>query len=160
MTEAEADPTTIFTSKANIFDRFRWDYASEAIEFILNRSTVDISSSMADIGSGTGILTRHFLNEVGIVYALEPNQAMRRVAEERQGDNPSFRSMSTSAEYTTLLADSLDLIVIGQALHWFDPEQTAAEFVRVLKSDGWLAVIWNKIGEGDLSQALENIFAR
>jgi ubiquinone/menaquinone biosynthesis C-methylase UbiE len=155
-----SDPAKLFTSKADIFDKFRWDYAPGAITIILTKSAVNKNSTIADIGAGTGILTKHFLDKVGIVYAVEPNQAMRRVAEEGHGNSPAFRSISRRAESTGLAANSLDLIVVGQALHWFDPDRAPLEFLRILKLEGWLAIIWNKLGESDLTQSLEEISVR
>jgi ubiquinone/menaquinone biosynthesis C-methylase UbiE len=160
MTGAIEDPATFFATKAANYDRFRWDYAPAAITAVSDKSALDDDSLMADIGSGTGILTRHFLNKVRIVYAVEPNQAMRSVAEERHYDSPAFRSVSNRAESTALTANSLDLIVVGQALHWFDSNQAPVEFSRILKPDGWLAVFWNTVAEGDLSQAFNGLFSR
>jgi ubiquinone/menaquinone biosynthesis C-methylase UbiE len=160
MTGASSDPATLFSTKADIFDRYRWDYAPAAISTILSRSAVNKYSTMADIGAGTGILTSHFLDKVRIIYAVEPNQAMRSVAEERHINSPTFRSISRRAESTGLSARSLDMVVVGQALHWFDPDRAPLEFLRILKIDGWLAVIWNKLGESDLSQSLDDIANR
>jgi ubiquinone/menaquinone biosynthesis C-methylase UbiE len=160
MTGAIKDPTTIFTGKAASYNRFRWDYAPGAIAAVLNMSAVTKKSVMADIGSGTGILTRHFLDKVEVVYAVEPNQAMRRVAKIRHGAHPAFRSIARRAESTELPADSLDLVIVGQALHWFDPNCAPNEFSRILMSDGWFAVIWNNLGQGELTQALEDLFSR
>ena len=51
--------------------------------------------------------------------------------------------MDGTAEATTLAAESVDLIVCGQAAHWFDAPVASEEFRRVLKPQGWLALIWN-----------------
>ena len=53
------------------------------------------------------------------------------------------RSVNGSAEATTLPAESIDLVVAGQAFHWFDPPKARSEFVRVLRPGGFVALVWN-----------------
>src|SRR6185436_12267524 len=55
----------------------------------------------------------------------------------------NFVSVAGIAEATTLAEHSVDLIVAGQAFHWFDRERTRTEFGRVLKPGGRIALIWN-----------------
>ena len=160
MTQEMLDPAALFSSKAETYDRFRWDYAPSAIEYILDRTGVNSGYLMADIGAGTGILTRHFLDSVKAVYAVEPNKSMRDVAEYRHGAHPAFRRITRGAESTGLPDQSLDLVVVGQALHWFDLEYAPDEISRILKPDGWLVVIWNKLGREELTQELEGMFSR
>jgi SAM-dependent methyltransferase len=56
---------------------------------------------------------------------------------------PRFRSVNGTAEATTLPDASVDLMVAAQAFHWFDPLNTRQEWLRVLKPDRWVALIWN-----------------
>ncbi len=62
---------------------------------------------------------------------------------------PRFTSVEGTAESTRLPDHSIDLITAGQAFHWFDPLATRTEFQRILKHDGWVALIWNKRPEGE-----------
>jgi hypothetical protein len=62
-----------------------------------------------------------------------------------------------SAEVTTLSEQSVDLITVAQAIHWFEPEATKKEFLRILKPDGWLAVLRNFGTNDELSQAIGEI---
>jgi SAM-dependent methyltransferase len=68
---------------------------------------------------------------------------MRAAAEELLGDHPRFTSVTGTAEATTLDGDSVDLIVAGQAFHWFDPRRSRVEFERILRPGGWVALVWN-----------------
>jgi SAM-dependent methyltransferase len=52
-------------------------------------------------------------------------------------------SYPRAAEDTTLPADSVDFVVAGQAFHWFDARRSRTEFARILKSGGWVVLIWN-----------------
>jgi len=69
---------------------------------------------------------------------------MRRQAESHLGRHPAFRSTAGTAERTTLPDRSVDLITVGQALHWFDGPAARREFKRILKPDAMLATIWNQ----------------
>jgi SAM-dependent methyltransferase len=79
------------------------------------------------------------------VVAIEPNAAMRDVAE----PHPLAEFRDGSAEATNLLDDSVDLVTCFQAFHWFNPEPTLLEFHRILKSTGRLAVVWNDRDRND-----------
>jgi len=76
------DPTRRFSSKAEKYAKYRWDYAPQAIQTIFEVTHLSAESSVADIGSGTGILTRHFVDKVKCVFAVEPNREMRQLAVE------------------------------------------------------------------------------
>jgi SAM-dependent methyltransferase len=100
--------------------------------------------AIADVGSGTGILTRLFLENGNFVYGIEPNAEMRRAGEEFLAAYPKFRSVVAAAEATTLPDASVDLVTAAQAFHWFDPPAAREEFARILRPSGWVAVIWNE----------------
>ena len=76
---------------------------------------------VADVGSGTGLLARVFLGRGHRVYGVEPNAAMRAAAGEDLRGFPAFVSVAGTAEQTTLPDAGVDLVVAGQAFHWFDP---------------------------------------
>jgi SAM-dependent methyltransferase len=102
-----------------------------------------VADVVADIGSGTGILSSLFLDAGCQVLAVEPNPAMRSAGEKELGGRSGFESIDGSAEATTLDADSVDWIVAGQAFHWFHPERAGAEFRRVLRPGGEVLIVWN-----------------
>lgn len=99
---------------------------------------------IADVGSGTGILTELFLKNGNRVFAIEPNAAMRLTAERLLAAYPNFVSVAATAEETTLETGSVDLIAAAQAFHWFERDQAKREFARMLKPGGWVVLIWNE----------------
>lgn len=99
---------------------------------------------VADIGSGTGISTELFLDFGNRVYAVEPNVDMRSKAEELLSAEVGFASIDGTAETTGLPDSSVDLIVAGQAFHWFEPTATRREFVRIARPGAVTALIWNE----------------
>lgn len=100
---------------------------------------------VADVGSGTGILSALFLDTGNPVLGVEPNEKMREAAERLLGEASPSRSASVagSAEATTLASGSVDLVVAGNSLHWAEPDAARAEFSRILKPGGRVAIIWN-----------------
>src|SRR5205085_307068 len=101
-------------------------------------------SIIADIGSGTGILSELFLKNGNRVFGIEPNLPMREAGEKSIEQYPKFVSLEGFAEATTLSNHSVDFVVVGQAFHWFDQQSTRAEFSRILKPSGWVVLIWNE----------------
>jgi SAM-dependent methyltransferase len=96
---------------------------------------------VADIGSG--ILTELLLKYGNTVFGIEPNEEMRRVAKTNLCHYPGFRSIQGTAESTTLPTRSVDFITAAQSFHWFQPLEAKAEFLRILKVNGWVVLIWN-----------------
>ena len=148
----EYNAKTAFSTKAEKYAKYRWDYASEAIEEVIRITHLSSGSSIADLGAGTGILTRHFADKANRVYAIEPNIEMRQVLIEKLGRNPSISVIDGSAEDTGLPNESVDIITVAQAIHWFNPEPARAEIIRILKKNGWLAILRN-YGIGELNNA-------
>jgi ubiquinone/menaquinone biosynthesis C-methylase UbiE len=148
----------VFSSKANRYAKYRWDYAPQAIQTILDLTQVSPQSSVADIGAGTGILTKHFVGQVKQIFAVEPNLEMRQIAARDLGAYPSCHIVAGRAEATTLPDQAVDLITVAQAIQWFEPQPTRTEFLRILKPGGWLALLRNYGTNDELSEALEAVF--
>ena len=83
---------------------------------------------IADVGSGTGILSKLFLENGNRVFAVEPNDEMRRAGEEYLSGFKKFSSVAGSAEATTLADASVDFVTVAQAFHWFEPVAARREF--------------------------------
>jgi SAM-dependent methyltransferase len=75
---------------------------------------------------------------------VEPNSEMRAKAEELLSGYPGFVSIVGTAEETGLPDASVDLIVAGQAFHWFEAVVTRREFVRIARPGAVVALIWNE----------------
>jgi SAM-dependent methyltransferase len=146
-----------YTDRAATYARYRWDYAPQAIDVVLQRSPRSCAPCLADVGSGTGILTQHFVDVAPQIYAVEPDAQMRAWSERAFADRPSFISVNGSAESTTLPDQCVDLIVVGQAIHWFDATRARQEFRRILKPNGYLAILWNGGMDPVIGQALTQV---
>jgi SAM-dependent methyltransferase len=152
-------PTTRFSTKAERYARYRWGYAPEAIQAVFDISGLTSDAIVADIGAGTGLATREFIGRVTKIYAIEPNPPMRQIAGRLLSQHPAFISVDGRAEATNLPDHSIDLIVVGQALHWFEPQAALKEFRRILKPEGWLAVLFHTRIDHALFEALKPVFS-
>jgi SAM-dependent methyltransferase len=127
---------TVSREKAEIYARYRLPYSDDAVQFVLDQIE-PACRSVADIGAGTGLLTRHFAGRVTTLYAVEPEPHMRAILER---DLAGVVSIGGTAEATGLPHRSVDLIVAANAYHRFDPVGALAEFGRILRPGGWLAI--------------------
>jgi SAM-dependent methyltransferase len=137
-------PTERFSSRVENYVRYRPSYPSAAMDLLKTRCGLSPGAVVADIGSGTGILSELLLASGAQVIGVEPNDAMRAAAEARLRGQAHFRSVNGTAEATTLAPASIDLLVAGQAFHWFDVESARREALRLLRNDGFGALLWNE----------------
>ncbi len=156
------DPRGRFSGRVDAYVRSRPGYPEGLIPLLQREAGLRPAHSIADVGSGTGILTRVFLDAGQEVHAVEPNAKMRAAAEEALGERPLFRSVEGSAEATTLPPKSVDLVAAGQAFHWFDREAARVEFARILRPPGTVALIWNdrKTGGSAFLEGYEALLRR
>lgn len=132
-----------FSNRVENYIKYRPDYPAETIIFLKQNNILKPESVIADIGSGTGISTELFLKQGNKVYAVEPNKEMREAAERLLKGNKNFISIDATAEDTALKSKSIDLIIAGQAFHWFDKKKSKVEFQRILKNEGTVVLMWN-----------------
>jgi SAM-dependent methyltransferase len=139
-----SDPTRRFSTRVDHYAKYRPGYPREIIELLSAECGLTPSVVVADVGSGTGILSELLLRHGNSVYGVEPNREMREAAERLLKNYQAFASIDGRAEATTLATHSVDIITAGQAFHWFDQDKAREEFTRILKPDGWTALIWNE----------------
>jgi SAM-dependent methyltransferase len=133
-----------FSSRVDAYREFRPRYPTAVIDLLQRHCGLTPASIIADIGAGTGILAELFLQQGNSVFAVEPNPAMRSACEDLRPQYPRLKCIDGSAETTTLANHSADFVTVGQALHWFHLSCARAEFVRILRTGGWCAIIYNE----------------
>ena len=137
------DPTRRFTNRVQNYLKYRPGYPAAIIPRLRSACGLTSNSVIADIGSGTGLLSELFLKNGNPVWGIEPNAEMRAAGEQLLAKYPNFTSLSSAAEDTTLADGSIDFVTAGQSFHWFDRTAARAEFERILKPDGWVVIVWN-----------------
>jgi ubiquinone/menaquinone biosynthesis C-methylase UbiE len=132
-----------FSDRVANYVKYRPGYPDDLIDFIVQQTNLSGDKIIADIGSGTGISAKLFLEKNYTLYGVEPNEPMRQAAEEYLRPFPKFQSINGSAENTNLPGNCIDLIICAQAFHWFNNRETKNEFIRIAKENASLTLIWN-----------------
>ena len=137
-----------FGTAAAAYAEHRPDYAETAVRWALQVPGGGPAGSprtgpprrVLDLAAGTGKLTAALAGLGAEVTAVEPDPAM--LAELRRG-LPSVRALPGRAEEIPLPDGSVDAVLAGQAMHWFDLDRAVPEIARVLAPGGVLAGLWN-----------------
>ncbi len=153
------NPTQRFSSRVEDYARYRPSYPPEVLQTLRQDCALTPQAVIADVGSGTGILSELFLRNGNRVFGVEPNPPMRQAGERLLQAYPQFVSVASTAEQTPLPDHSVDFITAGQAFHWFDAAQARQEFVRILVPGGWVVLLWNErqVGTSPFLQAYEQL---
>jgi SAM-dependent methyltransferase len=135
--------TKRFSSRVSDYVKYRPGYPRELVPYLTEHHGLTKDAVVADLGSGTGLLAKPFLDSGNRVLGVEPNDEMRQAGEVFLAGYPRFTSIAGAAEATTLPDASVDWITAGQAFHWFDVPRTRLECQRILRPGGLVLLIWN-----------------
>ncbi|OGU17787.1 MAG: SAM-dependent methyltransferase [Geobacteraceae bacterium GWC2_53_11] len=124
-----------FSTQAGDYTRYRPGYPPELFAWLAGLT--EKRDTAWDCGCGNGQasigLTPYYTN----VIATDPSQ--QQIDNARAHERISYRV--APAEESGLEAGSIDLVLVAQALHWFDFERFYAEVRRVTRSGGVLAAV-------------------
>jgi SAM-dependent methyltransferase len=126
-----------FGGAAAAYAEHRPDYAEAAVRWAIEPAP---GGRVLDLGAGTGKLTATLTALGADVTAVEPDPAMLAELRRRL---PGARALAGSAEAIPLPDASVDAVLAGQAMHWFDMAVAGPEIARVLVPGGVLAGLWN-----------------
>lgn len=144
-----------FGVAAAAYAEHRPDYARDAVRWALESAP---GPRVLDLGAGTGKLTATLIEEGTEVVAVEPDPAM--LAELRR-TLPTVRARPGNAEAIPLPDASVDAVLAGNAMHWFDMAVAGPEIARVLVPGGVLAGLWNVMDDRvDWVAGLERVAGR
>lgn len=139
-----SDSTTRFSNRVEDYVKYRPHYPPAIMDYLQQEYNLSAGQQVADIGAGTGISAELFLETGYRVVAVEPNKDMREKSVVLLKGYPGFQAVDGTAEHSGLEDASVDVIVAGQAFHWFDVSKTKNEFTRILKSNGLVVLLWNE----------------
>ncbi|MEY7999862.1 class I SAM-dependent methyltransferase [Clostridium sp. Mt-5] len=137
------DNSEKFSRKSGMYAKYRPSYPKEFIELLEESINICKNAIVADIGAGTGILTKELAHNMKKVYAVEPNSEMRKACKKYCDEVKNVIIIDGSAENTMLPDKSVDVITVAQAFHWFNREKTKSEFQRILRTMGKVVLVWN-----------------
>jgi ubiquinone/menaquinone biosynthesis C-methylase UbiE len=134
---------TINPSYAQTYDGFRGGFSPMSIRHILERAQADPHSAViVDLACGTGAVFREMFGNSRLLLGVDPATPMLEQAKTLYlGKVPGLSLVCASGEQLPLTPGSVDLVTIGQAIHWFNLPNLFAEMRRVLRQGGWLAVL-------------------
>ena len=145
-----------YTEHASHYDK-RADYSSDAIEDLLKAIDCSPSRPVADIGAGTGKLTKELLKHGLSVRSVEPNDAMRAIGIQNTKGKSATWSIGTG-EATGLPTGSVYAVFFGSSFNVVDQRLTLSEVSRILVPNGWFACMWNHRDLDDpIQQRIESI---
>lgn len=136
--------TERFSDRAAAYAAARPSYPEAVALDLKKQFALTEGAWVADLGSGTGLSSLPFLRAGFSVIGVEPNAAMRAIAEKDLAAHARFSSANGTAEASTLAPHSVDLVIAAQAAHWFDAERARLEALRILRRPAWAALIWNE----------------
>jgi SAM-dependent methyltransferase len=152
---SDYNPTTRFSGLADLYARHRPGYPDEAIDLIVEYCRLGGETPLVDVGCGTGIASRIFAARGVPVLGIEPNDEMRARAEAEPpppGGSPP-RYLSGRSEATGLPDGCAAAVLAAQAFQWFDAPAALAEFHRILRPGGGVALLANERDESDPATA-------
>lgn len=132
----------IFDKRADNYAKARPGYAQGVIDLVCSE-LLHPGDQIADVGAGTGIFAKEFMERGFDVFCVEPNEEMLQQAIRLHAANPHFTAVAAPAEATTLPDHSVNLITAASAFHWFDTEKFRIECLRILKENGTLFTVIN-----------------
>jgi ubiquinone/menaquinone biosynthesis C-methylase UbiE len=138
--EQQPDWAHSFGGVAEAYERGRPTYPAEAVRWMLGEQP----QIVLELGAGTGKLTRVIADLGHDVHATDPDEAMLHILERVA---PGIRTARASAEDIPLADGSVDVVIAGQAFHWFDLDTALPEIARVLRPGGRLCLVWNTRNE-------------
>ena len=134
--------------KAESYNIGRPNYPEAFFEYLYAEMGLTKDSIIADIGAGTGKITKGFCERGSKVFAVEPDTSMMGFLKKNLSDFPNCTALENTAENTGIQSGSIDMIFCGNSFHWFDKAKVIPEFKRILKGNESVNVIIASLGTG------------
>lgn len=133
---SELIASPLLSSFAESYDRYRPRPPQALLELLMRLAEAERPALVVDVGTGTGLSARAWAGRADRIVGIEPDEAMRAVAEARGGE---VEYIAASSDATGLPDACADIVTCSQSLHWMEPERTFAEVARILRRGGIFA---------------------
>jgi SAM-dependent methyltransferase len=143
-----------FDQAVDVYEEARPEYPDEAVRWLAQHVGLGPGGTVLDLAAGTGKLTRRLVGTGARVLAVEPLPGMRARLEKLV---PEAEALDGTAEQIPVEDGSVDLITVGQAIHWFRLDEALREIHRVLRPAGTLALLSNRRAAGPVDDAVSGV---
>ena len=141
-----AEACRLYGADPKGYEAGRPDYPERVYELLTTRCGLGPSSTVMEIGPGTGRVTRRLTALGAHVVAVEPDHAM--AAHLRASTDPSSVGVvEESFENASIAEDQFDLAVAAMSFHWVDQNVGLPKLGRVIRPGGWVALWWTLFGD-------------
>jgi ubiquinone/menaquinone biosynthesis C-methylase UbiE len=130
-----------FGSGAELYQQVRPSYPQEIAIWLQDRLQIGESSTVIDLGSGTGKFLPYLIQTQAKVIAVEP---VAEMLQQLQQAHPTVECLQTSSDQLLVKDASINAIICAQSFHWFSNIETLKEMYRVLIPTGHLGLVWNQ----------------
>ncbi|MFL6558098.1 MAG: class I SAM-dependent methyltransferase, partial [Bacillus sp. (in: firmicutes)] len=131
-----------FGQVANSYANSREDIPVTLMDSLQLRNIFLDGKKVADIGAGTGALTRKMAMRNADVVGIEPSQELLKHASTMNRlKNFRIPYQQGTAEVTGLDDSQYDIVTVMRTWHWLDRPKAIQEMKRILKKQGTLLVI-------------------
>jgi SAM-dependent methyltransferase len=145
------------SGKAKNYDIGRAEYPTEFFDFLYGEFGIKTIDIIADIGCGTGKVTKHFLERGNKVLAVEYDADMLKIADHNFAKYSNYMSICASAEDTTIETGTVDHIICGTSYCWFDRTRAVPEFRRISHNNGNVLIAHINGGTNDFAEDIEKV---
>lgn len=137
------DLKTSFNDIGHDYDKFRLDYPSEVLDYIISKTSITPQSKILEIGAGTGIASLAFAKRGFSMTMVDSNNKPLALTKSKLSDYDNMKYIESVFENVQLPATSFDFIFSAQAFHWIDPAKGFTKVHSLLAPNGFFAVFWN-----------------
>ena len=121
----------------------RPEYSEGGLDAMLAISKPQAGGTICDIGAGIGHLTIPLARRGFTVTAVEPNDEMRALGQERTREISAITWRKGTGEDNGAESGAFDFISFGSSFNVTNRDLALRETHRVLRSGGWFACMWN-----------------
>ena len=135
----------VFNEVPQLYDRVRPGYPDTLFADLLTITGMDATSSVLEVGCGTGQATRSLAALGCPVTAVEPGPETAALARQRLATFGNVTVETSRFEEWDDRGRRFDVLVAASAWHWVDPSIGWPRAHGVLRPEGWMALIGNVV---------------
>lgn len=139
------DSKKFYFGKQEDYSKYRPDYPKVLFDTVCSKYGLNSSSSVVELGAGTGKFSKIMSDYCDKIYSVEPNLDMLKQGKLYCSSKDNVFFINSCAEDTKLDDNSADFVFAVQSFHWFLKDKLKIELKRIMKKDGFFAIVWNNL---------------